>query len=75
MPLTQAKVLIWNDFGVVQTNLTGVSAPVGFVNTMTFQLVFVVITLSVVMGRPQLIGSYFLGGLGTDMVVPKFRPK
>ena len=50
---------IWNDFGVVQTDLTRVCTPVGFVSAMTFQLIFLVIALSAVMGSPQLIGSYF----------------
>ena len=49
---------IWNDFKVPQTDMSEVCTIVGFAAAMTFQLVFLIIALSVVMGMPQLIGSY-----------------
>ena len=42
-----------------QTDFTVVGKFVGVATALTFQLVFLVIALSAVMGMPQLIGSYF----------------
>jgi hypothetical protein len=50
---------ILDAFRAGQTDLTEVSITAGVAAALTFQLVFLVIALSVVMGMPQLIGNYF----------------
>ena len=50
---------LWRDFGAQQTDFTLVGKFVGVTTALTFQLVFLVIALSAVMGMSQLIGGYF----------------
>jgi hypothetical protein len=50
---------IWDAIRVSQPDLTNVSVTAGVAAALTFQLLFLVVGLSAVMGIPQLIGGYF----------------
>jgi hypothetical protein len=56
-------VSIWDALRVQQSDFTTVGTIAGFAGAMTFQLLFLVVALSVVMGLPQLIGEYFWAAL------------